>query len=89
MKRFQFPLVDPQASSPEFTHYGSFCHDSNKRIKICITLLLDDRFVDMAFITGLADKWFSRLISEARFPAPIKQGRSSCWLKSETKKWIV
>ncbi|EMJ2324406.1 AlpA family phage regulatory protein [Salmonella enterica] len=43
----------------------------------------------MAFITGLADKWFSRLISEARFPAPIKQGRSSCWLKSEIKEWIV
>ncbi|EBQ2131119.1 Rha family transcriptional regulator [Salmonella enterica] len=44
--------------------------------------------MDMALITGLADKWFSRLISEARFPAPIKPGCSSCRFKSETEEWV-
>lgn len=57
--------------------------------KICITLLPDDQFMDIAFITGLTgmtDKWFCRLISEARFPASIEPGRSSRWLKSEKEE---
>ena len=53
--------------------------------------LLDDQFVDMAFITrltGLTDKWFYKLIQEGLFPKPIKFGRSSRWLKSEIEAWI-
>ncbi|MDJ6851834.1 AlpA family phage regulatory protein, partial [Salmonella enterica] len=34
------------------------------------------------------DKWFYRLISESRFPAPIKLGRSSRWRKSEVESWM-
>ena len=44
--------------------------------------------VDMAFITqltGLTDKWFYKLIKDGAFPAPIKMGRSSRWLKSEVE----
>ncbi len=44
--------------------------------------------VDMAFITqltGLTDKWFDKLIKDGGFPAPIKMGRSSRWLKSEVE----
>ena len=45
--------------------------------------------IDMAFITQLNgsghDKWFYRLIKDGSFPAPIKPGRSSRWLKSERK----
>ncbi len=44
--------------------------------------------VDMAFITqltGLTDKWFYKLIKDGAFPAPIKLGRSSRWLKSEVE----
>ncbi|MGO0403435.1 helix-turn-helix transcriptional regulator [Escherichia coli] len=47
--------------------------------------LMDDQMVDMAFITqltGLTDKWFDKLIKDGGFPAPIKMGRSSRWLKS-------
>ena len=50
--------------------------------------LMDDQMVDMAFITqltGLTDKWFYKLIKVGGFPAPIKMGRSSRWLKSEGK----
>ncbi len=50
-----------------------------------------DQLVDMAFITGftqLTDKWFYKLISEGRFPKPIKLGRSSRWLKSEVEAWV-
>ena len=53
--------------------------------------LLEDRFVDMAFITrltGLTDKWFYKLIQENKFPKPIKFGRSSRWLKSEVASWV-
>ncbi|WP_064757385.1 helix-turn-helix transcriptional regulator [Escherichia coli] len=45
----------------------------------------------MAFITqltGLTDKWFYRLIRDGAFPAPIKLGRSSRWLKSEVEAWL-
>lgn len=53
--------------------------------------LLQDKMVDMAFITeftGLTDKWFYKLISEGKFPKPIKLGRSSRWLESEVKLWV-
>lgn len=56
------------------------------------TSLLSDQLVDMTFITGytnMTDKWFYRLISENAFPAPIKLGRSSRWLKSEVEKWML
>lgn len=53
--------------------------------------LLDDQFVNMAFITsltGLTDKWFYKLIKDDVFPKPIKMGRSSRWLKSEVEAWL-
>ena len=53
--------------------------------------LMDDQMVDMAFITqltGLTDKWFDKLIKDGGFPAPIKMGRSSRWLKSEVEAWL-
>ncbi|UAN45239.1 AlpA family transcriptional regulator [Serratia sp. JSRIV001] len=53
--------------------------------------LLEDQFVDMAFITtltGLTDKWFYKLIKDGLFPKPIKLGRSSRWLKSEVEAWL-
>lgn len=55
------------------------------------TSLLNDKMVDMAFITnftGLSDKWFYKLISEGQFPKPIKMGRSSRWLYSEVESWV-
>lgn len=54
--------------------------------------LLNDKLVDMAFITeftGLTDKWFYKLISEGKFPKPIKLGRSSRWLHSEIQAWML
>ncbi|EFB4472162.1 TPA: AlpA family phage regulatory protein [Escherichia albertii] len=54
--------------------------------------LHSDKMVDMAFIvkfTGLTDKWFYKLISEGLFPTPIKMGRSSRWLESEVRQWLV
>ena len=56
------------------------------------TSLLNDKMVDMKFITeftGLTDKWFYKMISEGQFPKPIKLGRSSRWMQSEIEKWIV
>ncbi|MCU1801392.1 helix-turn-helix transcriptional regulator [Pectobacterium parvum] len=53
--------------------------------------LLEDQFVDMAFITkltGLTDKWFYKLIKDGLFPKPIKLGRSSRWLQSEVEAWL-
>lgn len=53
--------------------------------------LTNDKLVDMVFITeftGLSDKWFYKLISEGRFPKPIKLGRSSRWKESELKEWL-
>lgn len=53
--------------------------------------LLEDKLVDMTFITsftGLTDKWFYKLISEGKFPKPIKLGRSSRWLHSEVHTWM-
>ena len=55
------------------------------------TSLLNDKFVDMAFITqltGLTDKWFYKLIPDGEFPKPIKLGRSSRWLESEVEAWL-
>ena len=55
------------------------------------TSLLNDKFVDMAFITqltGLTDKWFYKLIQDGEFPKPIKLGRSSRWLESEVEAWL-
>ncbi|ACZ77720.1 phage transcriptional regulator, AlpA [Dickeya parazeae Ech586] len=53
--------------------------------------LLEDQFVNMAFITrltGLTDKWFYKLIKDGEFPKPIKLGRSSRWLQSEVEAWL-
>ncbi|EAB6915545.1 AlpA family phage regulatory protein [Salmonella enterica subsp. enterica serovar Chester] len=53
--------------------------------------LLEDQFVDMAFITsltGLTDKWYYKLIKDGLFPKPVKLGRSSRWLKSEVENWL-
>ncbi|HBM3262965.1 MULTISPECIES: helix-turn-helix transcriptional regulator [Enterobacteriaceae] len=53
--------------------------------------LLEDQFVNMAYITsltGLTDKWFYKLIKDDVFPKPIKMGRSSRWLKSEVESWL-
>lgn len=53
--------------------------------------LLDDQFIDMAFIsqlTQLTDKWFYKLIKEGSFPKPTKFGRSSRWRKSEVEAWL-
>lgn len=53
--------------------------------------LMNEKLVDMVFITeftGLSDKWFYKLISEGKFPKPIKLGRSSRWKKSEVKSWL-
>ena len=53
--------------------------------------ILNDQFVDMAFITkltGLTDKWFYKLIKDGEFPKPIKLGRSSRWLESEVEAWL-
>lgn len=53
--------------------------------------LLEDQFVDMAFITsltGLTDKWYYKHIKDGLFPKPVKLGRSSRWLKSEVEAWL-
>lgn len=53
--------------------------------------LLNDKLVDMAFITGftqLTDKWFYKLIQLGEFTKPIKLGRSSRWLQSEVEAWV-
>ena len=52
---------------------------------------MNDKLVDMVFITeftGLSDKWFYKLISEGKFPKPIRLGRSSRWKESELKEWL-
>ncbi|ECD9416825.1 TPA: helix-turn-helix transcriptional regulator [Salmonella enterica] len=55
------------------------------------TELLNDQMVTMVFITeftGMTDKWFYKLISQGKFPKPIKLGSSSRWLKSEVEEWV-
>lgn len=57
-----------------------------------VPALLNDQLVDMAFITtytGMTDKWFYKLISEGKFPKPIKLGRCSRWKQSEVKEWLL
>lgn len=59
--------------------------------KVVNTSLLNDQLVDMVFITaftGMTDKWFYKLISDGKFPAPVKLGRSSRWFRSEIEKWL-
>ena len=54
--------------------------------------LLDDQCVDMKFITRFAivsDKWIYKKIKDGEFPAPIKLGRKSVWLKSEVEQWMM
>lgn len=47
--------------------------------------LLDDQLTNF---THMTDKWFYKLISENKFPAPIKLGRSSRWRRSEVEQWM-
>lgn len=54
-------------------------------------LCTEDPLIDMAFITtctGMSDKWFYQLISEGKFPKPIKLGRSSRWYRSDVEFWM-
>lgn len=56
-----------------------------------MSMLLNDKLVDMAFITkltGHSDKWFYKMIQLGKFPKPIKLGRSSRWLESEIEAWV-
>ena len=56
------------------------------------TSLLNDKMVDMKFITeftGLTDKWFYKPISEGQFPKPIRLGRSSRWMQSEVENGLM
>mgnify|MGYP003365370381 CR=1 FL=1 len=51
----------------------------------------EDPLIDMAFIptyTGMTDKWFYQLMSDGKFPKPIKLGRSSRWYKSAVETWM-
>ena len=53
--------------------------------------LLEDQFIDMAFITKLmqmTDKWVYKLIKDGKFQKPTKFGRSSRWRKSEVEAWL-
>ncbi|ASM23958.1 MULTISPECIES: helix-turn-helix transcriptional regulator [Serratia] len=49
-----------------------------------------DALIDMKFITAdclLSDKWIYRLISQERFPRPIKLGRMSRWRAADYYDW--
>lgn len=49
-----------------------------------------DALIDMKFITAdclLSDKWIYRLISQNRFPRPIKIGRMSRWRAADYYGW--
>ncbi|WP_261370756.1 helix-turn-helix transcriptional regulator [Yersinia massiliensis] len=49
-----------------------------------------DALIDMKFITSdclLSDKWIYRLISENKFPKPIKLGRLSRWRAGDYYFW--
>lgn len=77
-QRFSITLNNP---------YGDSLMDTRNNS----TSLLNDKMVDMKFITeftGLTDKWFYKLISEGLFPKPVKLGRSSRWMQSEVEKWV-
>lgn len=54
--------------------------------------LINDKLIDMKAIvafTNMSDKWFYKLMENGLFPKPIKQGRSSRWLESEVKAWLL
>lgn len=54
--------------------------------------LINDKLIDMKTIvafTSMSDKWFYKLMENGLFPKPIKQGRSSRWLESEVKAWLL
>lgn len=56
-----------------------------------VLLCAEDPLIDMAYITtytGMTDKWFYQLISDGKFPKPIKLGRSSRWYKSDVETWM-
>lgn len=49
-----------------------------------------DSLLDMKFITSdclLSDKWLYRLMSQERFPKPIKLGRMSRWRAGDYYAW--
>ena len=49
-----------------------------------------DAMIDMKFITRdclLTDKWIYKLISQGRFPKPIKLGRMSRWKAADYYAW--
>ncbi|WP_137463734.1 helix-turn-helix transcriptional regulator, partial [Escherichia coli] len=59
-------------------------------MKTPVSVAVDQRVV-WSFstqLTGLTDKWFYKRIKDGAFPAPIKLGRSSRWLKSEVEAWL-
>ena len=53
--------------------------------------LMDDWVVELTFsahLSGRAEKWVYKVVKDGAFPAPIKLGRSSRWLKSEVEAWL-
>lgn len=64
---------------------------NNTDASTTVQLSAEDPLIDMAFITtytGMTDKWFYQLISDGKFPKPIKLGRSSRWYKSDVESWM-
>ncbi|RHJ15989.1 AlpA family transcriptional regulator [Escherichia coli] len=86
------PVVMPVKVVRCFHDHTGWFNNIRRNILMTTTVsLMDDQMVDMAFITqltGLTDKWFYKLIKDGAFPAPIKLGRSSRWLKSEVEAWL-
>ncbi|ARZ85578.1 transcriptional regulator [Escherichia coli] len=86
------PVVMPVKVARCFHDHTGWFNNIRRNILMATPVsLMDDQMVDMAFLTqltGLTDKWFYRLIRDGAFPAPIKLGRSSRWLKSEVEAWL-
>ncbi|ABJ01392.1 putative transcriptional regulator [Escherichia coli APEC O1] len=86
------PVVMPVKVARCFHDHTGWFNNIRRNILMATPVsLMDDQMVDMAFITqltGLTDKWFDKLIKDGGFPAPIKMGRSSRWLKSEVEAWL-
>ncbi len=86
------PVVMPVKVARCFHDHTGWFNNIRRNILMATPVsLMDDQMVDMAFITqltGLTDKWFYKLIKVGGFPAPIKMGRSSRWLKSEVEAWL-
>ena len=81
-------MLKPQQNAE---HYAQVAIGESQHSLGLPSTLLQDQFVDMAFMTkytGLTDKWFYKLIQDGAFPKPIKFGRSSRWLKSEVEAWV-